>query len=342
MRRVRRNRQRPFAQPVLHSAGQTSSMPRRGRLLNLASLHWRIMRESLQRLGATPLPTVLSCLTIGVALALPTGLYIVLVNLETLGRSWERSVGVSAFLHLHVDESDGRELARRVAEWSEVGEVEWRSAEASLEEFRTWSGFDDILEGLGQNPLPAVLSIQPKEAFPSAERIAALREALAALPAVEEARVDLEWAERLRELTQLGSRLAAALGLLLMLGVLVVVYNAIRSAIAARRLEIIVLQLVGGSPAFVRRPFLYSGLWYGLGGGLCAWLVVQANLAWLRAPVERLVDLYDSQFTLSGFGWYPSLLLFAIAASLGLLGAGFAVMRQVGHIGSESEDEANF
>ena len=298
------------------------------------------MRESLERLVAVPLPTALSCISIGVALALPTGLYIAFGNLEALGRSWERSVGVSAFLPLHLDESRGRALAERVREWPAVGSVEWRSAEESLEEFRAWSGFGDIIEGLGQNPLPAVLSVRLSAAFPRAEQIEALRESLAALPEVADARVDLEWARRLRELIHLGRRFAAALGALLTLGVLVVVYNAIRSAIAARRLEIVVVQLVGGSPAFVRRPFLYSGLWYGLGGGICAWLVVQLYLFWISAPVERLAKLYDSQFELSGLGWQHSLLLFLSAALLGLLGAWFAVVRQVGEIGAEGEDES--
>ncbi len=299
------------------------------------------MRESLLRLLAMPLPTALSCLTIGVALALPMGLYIVLGNLDALGRSWERSIGVSVFLHLHMEDSRGQALAQRVREWPEVGSVEWRSAQESLEEFRNWSGFGDIIEGLGQNPLPAVLSVRPSEAFPSAAQMAALREALVALPEVEDARVDLEWAQRLRELVQLGRRFTVALGLLLSLGVVVVVYNAIRSSIAARRLEIVVMQLVGGSPAFVRRPFLYSGLWYGFGGGICAWLVVQSYLLWISAPVARLAQLYDSQFALSGLGWVHSVALFGIATFFGLLGAWFAVVRQVAQIGAE-EDGAGF
>jgi cell division transport system permease protein len=152
------------------------------------------------------------------------------------------------------------------------------------------------------------------------------------LPEVELAQMDLQWVQRLYSLLAVGQRVTLALALLLGLGVLLVTGNTIRLAIENRRDEILVIKLVGGTDAYVRRPFLYTGLWYGLGGSIVAGLLLSLVMLWLDGPVGLLAALYQSRFELHGLGFAGTLMLALAGALLGLAGAWLAVARHLGAI----------
>ena len=207
--------------------------------------------------------------------------------------------------------------------------MEYRSREQALEEFRAWSGFGDILDDLEENPLSAVLLVRPADARPDTLSLEALRLDLEALPEVELARAELEWVRRLQRALMLAERLVDLLAILLMGGALLAVANSIRLMIAGRHDEIVVIKLVGGTAAFVRRPFLYSGFWYGLGGGIIAWAVTAAGFLWLAGPVRELAQLYGSGFLLQGPTLGNAAFLLGGASLLGLAGSWLAVSRHL-------------
>jgi len=144
--------------------------------------------------------------------------------------------------------------------------------------------------------------------------------------------LDLIWVKRLFQFMELGQRLVWALAALLGLAVLLIIGNTIRLAIENRRDEIRVVKLVGGTDAFVRRPFLYTGIWFGLGGGIIAWILLNIGLFWLSGPVEQLINLYGSEFSLKGLSFSDSLLLILDGVILGWLGAWLAVARHLSSI----------
>jgi cell division transport system permease protein len=163
----------------------------------------------------------------------------------------------------------------------------------------------------------------------SIPQLAALREKLRGQPLIDDVRVDLEWVQRLHGMLEVARKVAVSLGLALSLGVLLIIGNTIRLSIESRREEIIVVKLVGGTDSYVRRPFLYTGLWYGLMGGLLAWLMVACGLFWLDDTVDRLARLYQSGFSLKGLGFEGLLSLLMIGVTLGLLGASIAVSKHL-------------
>ena len=163
-------------------------------------------------------------------------------------------------------------------------------------------------------------------------RLLWLREELQGHPEVAEALLDMEWLQRLNNLMELSRRLVFVVGGMLVLGVLLILGNTIRLAIENRRDEIVIVKLVGGSNAFVRRPFLYTGLWYGVGGGTLAALLVAASLWYLQEPVGNLALLYDGVFRLRGLGVMGGLNLIVLGGLLGLGGAWLAVARHLAHI----------
>lgn len=293
--------------------------------------HGQVARDSLQRLFAQPMASAMTWLVIGIALALPASLYVGLDNIQRLGAAWDSSARLSLYLQIDLPDSAAEALARRLEDDAAIAGTTYTDRASALAEFRELSGFGSLLDGLDDNPLPALISVDP---LPGTDHAAleALHARLAELPEVDSVQLDLAWVQRLHALVRLGQRLAMTLAGLLALGVILVIGNTIRLAIENRRDEIVVTKLVGGTDAFVRRPFLYTGLWYGLGGGLAAWLVLLFSLLWLKGPVARLAGLYHSEFALSGLGFGPTLLLWLAGGLLGLIGAWLAVTRHLGEI----------
>ncbi len=285
--------------------------------------------DSLQRLLRSPMSSLMTWLVIGIALALPVGLSVALDNARSVSVGWDSPAQISLFLRAEVSMDAAELLRQRILERADVASVRLVSREQALEEFRQLSGFGDILRNLDDNPLPNLVLVTPLSGDGQAARAAALQVLLQEEPGVERAVLDMEWVQRLNALVQLFQRAVAALGAILCLGVLLVIGNTIRLAIENRRQEILVIKLVGGSDAFVRRPFLYTGFWYGLGGALLAWLVVAIAMWWLRVPMATLALLYQSDFQLEGLGLLDSLGLLAAGALLGLVGAWLAVARHL-------------
>lgn len=294
--------------------------------------HAQVALESLGRLYRNLLPSVMTAAVIGIALALPSGLYLLLDNLHRLSGSWDGQASISVFLKGDVPAAQTEGLARRIREWPEVAKLALITPEQALEEFSAQSGFADALETLDENPLPAVLIVSPRGDQTSPEAAAALQQKLRNLPEVDLAQLDLEWVQRLAAMIDIARRGILVIGVLLALAVLLMIGNTIRLEIQNRRPEIVVTKLIGATNAFVRRPFLYSGLWYGLLGALLAWLLVISGFWLLADPVARLAGLYHSDFALETLPVLTLGVLLACGILLGLLGSWLAVGRHLSAI----------
>lgn len=292
------------------------------------SHHRRIARDSLLRLLREPLASLLTWAVIAIALALPATLLLMLANVEQLSQSWTSSPRITLYLDLRVGANEAYQLRETIRKKPQVEAVQYISPEQALEEFKAFSGLGEAIAYLDENPLPPVLVVTPAS-LSSAAQVEALQRELAALPAVTRAQLDMDWVKRLYSLMDLARRGILALGGLLSLAVLLVIGNTIRLAIENRREEIVVIKLVGGTDAFVRRPFLYTGLWYGLGGAVLAWFLVLFWLLWLDGPVQELVSLYALDFELAGLGFESTLTLLVSGMLLGWCGARLAVRRHL-------------
>ncbi len=287
--------------------------------------------ESLFRVLDKPLSSLLTWMVIGIALALPVGLNVALDNVGQVSANWDSPSQISLFLQDGLGTGKAEQLKAELALRDDIASTEFVSREAALEEFSSLSGFADILASLEENPLPNLIIVTPSDDL-EGKTVAALREELQGHPEVAEALLDMEWLQRLNNLMELSRRLVFVVGGMLVLGVLLILGNTIRLAIENRRDEIVIVKLVGGSNAFVRRPFLYTGLWYGVGGGTLAALLVAVSLWYLQEPVGKLALLYDGVFHLRGLGVMGGLNLIVLGGLLGLGGAWLAVARHLAHI----------
>ncbi len=310
--------------------GAAPDRPRRLRLRAWLADHRDAAAGSLRRLAREPLSGLMTLAVIGIALALPAGLHVLLANAQAVTGGWQGEARLSLFLERTVAEEEARALARRLRARPEVRAVRVVTPAEALAEFRALSGFGEALDALDGNPLPAVLVVTPAVEDPDA--LAALAGRLRALPEVELAQLDLEWVRRLHAMLALARRGVAVVAALLAAAVLLVVGNTIRLEIQNRREEIVVAKLIGATDGFIRRPFLYSGLWHGLLGAALAWLLVAGALALLAGPAARLAALYGSAWRPAGLDGGATAALLAGGAALGLAGAWLAVARHLREI----------
>jgi len=291
--------------------------------------HAQVALDSLGRLYRNGIASLMTAAVIGIALAMPTGMFLLLDNLHRLSGSWDGQASLSVFLKPGIDSDTGRQLADSLAAWPEVGTIQLATPQQALQEFSEHSGFADVLGLLEDNPLPVVLIITPAtgQADPGLAR--ALQERLTALPETDLVQLDLQWVQRLAAILDIAHRGIMVISALLALAVLLVIGNTIRLEIQNRREEILVTKLIGATNAFVRRPFLYSGTWYGVFGALLAWVLVETGFWLLSGPVGTLMGLYQSDFSLETLPLALFGLLTLSGVLLGLLGSWLAVGRHL-------------
>ena len=275
---------------------------------------------SLGRMLRKPWATLLTVGVMAVALALPLGLWVVMQNVARLGGEVQSSRDVAVFLKPEVDAAGAQAIADTLRARGDVAKVELVAPEQALQQLRARDDLAAAIDALGEDAaraaLPSVLRVSPRgDELP-------LAESLKSLPEAERVQHDAIWRERLDAWLRFGGRAVLVLAALLGFGALLVVGNTVRLDIQSRREEIGVLQLLGASDGFVRRPFLYLGAWYGLGAGALALGVL--TLAWLalREPLADLAARYGSSFALQGLPPLPALAVLAGAGVLGWLGAG--------------------
>ncbi len=293
--------------------------------------HWRIAREALGRLGQAPLASLITSAAIGVTLVLPLALHLIASDLQRLSGDWDGGGRLSIFLRAEVPDSLLPRLRDRLLATDGVDEVRVIDRDAALAEFQHYSGFGDALKLLPDNPLPAVLVARPARGLDPAylERLAA---AIRAQPEVDQVQVDSAWLQRLHAISRLVERVVWVLGALLGLAVLLTIGNTIRLEIQSRAEEIRVAKLIGATDAFIRRPFLYTGVWYGLFGGIFAWWLLTVSLILIAEPLRDLAGLYEHSLHVSALSLGEFLVLLSLSALLGLLGAWLAVSRHLDDI----------
>ena len=290
--------------------------------------HLKSLIAALGRLGRTPLASVMTICVIGIALALPGTMQIMLTNIAAVGGTLDGTSGLSVFMVNNMSQQRLRKVSAELQVRPEVSSIRAISPAAAVEEYRALGGEGLALDSLdGENPFPWVLMVGIDARNGTPDVVKQLVDELRSHPAVANVIYDQVWLERLLAMMVLGQRAALVIAVILGVGVVLVVGNTIRLEVQARREEIDVQQLFGGTDAFIRQPFLWTGLWYGVFGALTALALLLVEVQILRTPVAELAAQYGSQFQLSGIDWRIVTALLFSGVGLGSLGAWLAVGR---------------
>lgn len=290
--------------------------------------HYMACKLSLRNLSTSPVTTFLSIVAMGVCLSLPMSLYLFVKNIAHLSEGFDQGSAITLYLNPNASTKEVDAILQRIKQYPFIKKATFLGPEKTLQEFEAASGLKDTLALLGENPLPGVITmeINPKETTESELRI--MKDALGKMPSVRSAAFDYDWLEKLAVFLTFGKTLAHALYLLIGLGVTLMVGNTIRLALERHKDEMDVLNLVGATEAFIRRPFLYRGMFYGAFGGIIALLVTYIAIFALSTPTEQLVSLYQGIFTLENLTFYDTVAFLVASVALGWLGAIVAFMQQ--------------
>jgi cell division transport system permease protein len=294
--------------------------------------HAQTLVGSLGRIVQHPVGAVSTMAVIGVALALPLLLDVFLQNSDAATANWNQAFDISVYLDKKAASSRAPALAKQLRARPDVAAVRIITAEEALAEFRAASGFGAALDALPENPLPDTLVVTPALNASTPDGTLTLKKAVAALADVQTVQIDTDWVNRLYALLDILRRIVWLTAGLLGVGVILVVGNTIRLDILNRRTEIEVMKLVGATDGFARRPFLYSALWYGLGGGVMAWGLVALAVALMSGPIDHLASLYGSQFHLQGLGFGQGVAVLGGSVALSWLGSWLAASRHIREI----------
>ena len=290
--------------------------------------HARTASSSFSRLVHQPFASLMIVLVIAVTLAIPAAMNLAIKNFTAISSGWDDALDFSVFLDTGVSASEAEALAQLISQRADVDDVRLISAEEALAEFKEQSGFGSALDHLPDNPLPHTLVVRPSPAN-TPQSMTLLREELDSLPETALVQVDTEWVQRFHAILEI-VRQAIMIGAgLLGAAIIVIIGNTIRLEIQNRRDEIEVTKLIGASNAFVRRPFLWSGFWFGLFGSALALGLVQYGLYLLQPTVTRLAGLYQSGVTMLTLDLRDSFAIIGIGVALGLVGSWLAAARHM-------------
>lgn len=279
--------------------------------------HFQVFLHTLGGIVRQPLPTLLTVTVLGITLALPIALHLLTHNLKLVSSEWQGKPQATVYLSKQATDQDISRLDNWFAtQRSWIIDVQFVEAATALEEFKTMTGLAQALDVLDENPLPDMYILQMPETLPVAEYQQQLIQ-LEQDESVEQLKYDLEWVQRLQAILKLSEYTVWMIAGLLGLGALLIISNTMRLSIANKTDEIIIINRVGATNTFIRRPFLYSGFIQGFLGSLLALGLIRAGMNWLNEPVRHLATLYSSDYQLATL---PMTMEIGLLLTGGLLG----------------------
>jgi cell division transport system permease protein len=282
--------------------------------------HKENIKSSLLKLVQKPASSLLTILVIAVAITIPTTLWQIIKNAKIIGQNWDGKTKISCFLTKNTQFNTANKLAQQLSRQAPITKTVIKTPDEALSEFKELTDFDEVLDVLDTNPLPFVIIVTPAKDLTS-KQIAQLSQQLEQLPQIESALIDLAWLKKLMAFIEVLSTAMIILMLLLFIAVILVIGNTIRLEVQNRQSQIQVMNLVGASPAFIKRPFLYTGFWLGLFGGILSWLFTFISLHMLKKPVVYFSSLYANEFNLQHLEIQNAIMLIVCIAFLGWIGA---------------------
>ncbi len=279
--------------------------------------HAQVFKQVLSRFSQHKLNTLLICLSIGVTLALPSILYMVLNNLNALVSDVKSESHLSVFLTVGHDETAVQTIKTALENNAMVKSFYYVNKEDALKQLLESNNNNEAISALDGNPLPDAFFVEPKNL--DSESISTLKNQLSSMDAIEEVIVDSAWITRLNYLLTLGKKAMFILTGLLGFALIAVIGNTIRMQVLTQRDEIELSQLIGATKSFIRRPFLYAGALYGLTGGVLALTISWLVILFFNQTVKQIALNYHVDFSLNFMSFSLAVTTLAISTAIGWL-----------------------
>ena len=287
--------------------------------------HLRAAIFGLGELVRSPTSSFITLIVIGIAVALPSGFYLLLQNFRSLTNQWDGRPTISVYTQMNLAQTQVDQLLLQIQKQPGVKTVHYISPDEGLQEFTKVTQLNHLMDHLQNNPLPGVIVVMPDKAHQTPTGLQQLDNVIGAFPFVDSIQLDRAWIERLFDIITISERVILMLGILFALGVILITGNTIRLIMQSHQQETAIMRLLGATPAFIRRPLLYRGVMYGIFGGIIAWILVRMMLWWLESPMEQLTASYGNSLHMLGLNFFTGFIIIVISCLLALIGAYFAV-----------------
>lgn len=293
-------------------------------------VHWKHAKASLLDMWQRPLGNILTLAVISMALTMPACLYLLGKNVAAVTQNVASQSQVTAFISVGVPDARVLVMKDDIESWPEVKAVEYITPQQGLADLSEHSGLDQALSLLDGYALPGVLTIIPLDADVQTDRN--LVSKLRTQQEITDIRRDEDWLSRFDAIKTLASTLVVTLSVLMLVSVFLIVGNTLRFNVLANKEAIQTMKLIGATDAYILRPYLYSGMWFGILGAVAAWLLTALITVLLNSAVTELATLYDSDFRLLGLGWDETLLILMLGLFLGTGAARISAKRHLKEI----------
>lgn len=287
------------------------------------SQHGRALLLTINQLIQNPITNLCSILVMGIALSLPTGVYILMESMQSLSGQVSNTPQMSLFVKTTANRQDIDSIKQRLESDTRIVDFQFISKDAALQQLQQDNGLTNIAASLERNPLPDAFIVHTQK--DSTAALEQLRATLQNWPEIELVQFDSDWVERLDAILDLGRLIMLMLSTLLSIAIVAIMFNTIRLQILTKRDEIEISKLIGATDSFIQRPFLYFGAIQGLVGGIVAWLIVAFLVDRMNRQLVDLTQLYSTDFQLHFLAITDSLSLLIFSAWLGWLGARISV-----------------
>ncbi|MBV53982.1 MAG: hypothetical protein CL816_08015 [Coxiellaceae bacterium] len=294
-----------------------------------ASEHCRALFSSIGAITKRPLSNFIAITIIAIAIALPAGMHLFIMNLKLMTQQFQTKPTISLYLAPNTSEQKSRPLIKQIHQYQQVEGTSFISSQVGLDTFAKQTDLAQVLPQLSQNPLPAIIEVTPKRSQQNPQALKTLQTQLRNLPGVTFAQMDTQWVFRLYQLLQIGNRVTLVLTLLFYMTVLLVVGNTIRVAAQSYREESQIQRLFGASSSMVRRPLLYRGTELGLCGGLISWIIIELSMLYIKGPALAFAHSYQAGRFITHVPFTIGLTMIISSTILGWLGAWIAARQHL-------------
>lgn len=291
--------------------------------------HSESLRKSFSRILSSPVEFVFTTLMIAIAFAIPLCMYIIFESTQQLTNQWDGDKQITLFLKKEVTLDQTKSLANKISKFNNINDVSVINKNDALNEFSKHSGLGEVATGLKENPLPHIIVANPNQTISELNSLQDLEDKLNQLSQVEQVQFDLLWFQRLQAILDIVNKISWMISIVLIVAIGLIITNVIRWEVSSRHAEIEIIKLIGGSDAYVRRPFLYSGFWLGFIGALIALITVVTGTWLIQHSTRILAALFDSDYHITTLNAADAIILFACAALLGVGSAWIAVTHKL-------------
>jgi len=263
----------------------------------------------------------LTLLVLGITLTLPAMLYFVSPTLQALATRSLQGESLTAYLSPSIDDKTGTALALQWQENNDIRETRYVPSDEALNLLRNSTDLGAAIDALGVNPLPGAIIVYPHSENLTQSSAREMADSFMNNAEVDRVQFDLQWVIRLRAVVALIQWVAGLMAAFLLITALLVITNTIRLETSRRRSEMQVATLLGASASFIMRPILYTGVLYGLLGGVIACFFASLVLHIVQQPANALSSLYNTASLLKTPDMSQFLAVIGISIALGIAGA---------------------